>query len=433
MDVLLINQAKKKNLYRIAIVLFILILFLQNAYIRVRADTADAPTVDWLVLLRVFAFSLAIVIGFLIYPQKVKLGYGAKILIVLALSAFLSSLFSKYATLSLGYSLLLIGGTALMIGLVYHAKDRSQLERIEKIWLCIIVFILLKDTITGLFFQDTITTNGGIQRAGFGLTHPNRMGTLAAIAFVIMPAPPKKQFYPIAVNVLIRLFLLYVLYSCISRVAIACFLTGVFFYYVFNKYQIEKRFLFVSSFTGFFLALFLFLNSFDVQLTENSIQYLKRNQSDIQLQTLTGRTVLWDLALEQAWENPIVGYGFGVTRFAINFKGYRGSLESHAHNDFIEVFLARGFLGLIPFLLMCIYSLKWATHTFPIRKILGLSLSSHAAAVVIMLVFVSSMFQIQLNSNAGAPLLLFFFYILCLDRYKQLSSLAKVPVQQLFQ
>lgn len=61
--------------------------------------------------------------------------------------------------------------------------------------------------------------------------------------------------------------------------------------------------------------------------------------------SLTGRTDLWRLALEQAASSPLWGQGFGLT------PDYSGvSHANHAHNGFIQVYFDRGLVGVLIFL-----------------------------------------------------------------------------------
>jgi O-antigen ligase len=63
--------------------------------------------------------------------------------------------------------------------------------------------------------------------------------------------------------------------------------------------------------------------------------------------SLTGRTNLWRLALEQGAASPLWGQGFGLT------PDYSGvSHANHAHNGFIQVFFDRGLVGVLIFMVI---------------------------------------------------------------------------------
>jgi O-antigen ligase len=69
--------------------------------------------------------------------------------------------------------------------------------------------------------------------------------------------------------------------------------------------------------------------------------------------TLTGRTLIWDAAIDVAQERPLTGYGPGglyswpwseATRFILNRAGF---WHNHVHNGLIEVQLSLGLVGLV--------------------------------------------------------------------------------------
>ena len=72
--------------------------------------------------------------------------------------------------------------------------------------------------------------------------------------------------------------------------------------------------------------------------------------------TLSGRTSLWQAAIEKIFDRPWLGYGYqgfwratGEATVIWNLEGYK---PPHAHNGFINLALDLGFVGLFIFLLM---------------------------------------------------------------------------------
>jgi O-antigen ligase len=90
------------------------------------------------------------------------------------------------------------------------------------------------------------------------------------------------------------------------------------------------------------------------------------------------------------------------------------SNPSNSHNDVLEVLFNTGFLGLIPFLFMLIYSLKWMMNYSRLKKKYSADLALHAVCIIFM-ILVSSLIDIRLSARIDPIFLLFVFYILIID------------------
>lgn len=73
---------------------------------------------------------------------------------------------------------------------------------------------------------------------------------------------------------------------------------------------------------------------------------------------LTGRSEVWDLAIERALDRTLHGYGYMASwqdeRFSAAVEEVRGSLLGSAHNSFIEMFLGAGLVGLALFVALVV-------------------------------------------------------------------------------
>ncbi len=77
--------------------------------------------------------------------------------------------------------------------------------------------------------------------------------------------------------------------------------------------------------------------------------------------TLTGRTALWAALLDKVWEHPWLGYGYGG--FWLKWQGESANIwlitgwtPPHAHNGFLDILIALGFVGLLVFLVILLTS-----------------------------------------------------------------------------
>ena len=87
--------------------------------------------------------------------------------------------------------------------------------------------------------------------------------------------------------------------------------------------------------------------------------YLKRGSSEHQLETLSGRTVLWGIGWEMLKDKPITGHGFEA---GVRFGGTKYGLPSgtNMHSAHMQVLVNSGVLGYI-FWALCIFSVVWIT------------------------------------------------------------------------
>ena len=83
--------------------------------------------------------------------------------------------------------------------------------------------------------------------------------------------------------------------------------------------------------------------------------------------TLSGRTVLWQYALNLIVEHPWLGMGFGVGSrvmfFLAQLSGFSDTIST-AHNGFLEVLSGIGLLGFIPWLSAFVYMLLFCIQGY---------------------------------------------------------------------
>jgi O-antigen ligase len=93
---------------------------------------------------------------------------------------------------------------------------------------------------------------------------------------------------------------------------------------------------------------------------EALLDVLSRNQVEGSLNTLTGRTVFWELAMEGFLRQPLTGYGFGAgSRYGALREGGFDQF-THLHNGFLEALVGVGLLGFIPFVVATARVVWWS-------------------------------------------------------------------------
>jgi O-antigen ligase len=255
-----------------------------------------------------------------------------------------------------------------------------------------------------------------------GVTHANTLSFLSAILFWITFKNRRNKKAWILLP--FRGFLLFIMVSAVSRFSIAAFLIGGLFYFLFRTIGNFRSWIMIFSGAGFLAAFLLLSFSFDQGWSKSISRYLLRGQSAQELTSFTGRTLIWQYSLEKAVESPIIGHGYGVTRFAIGTLPKVDYQPPHCHNDFLEVFLATGFLGLIPFLAFYLYGAKWILNYPRLCKVFSSDLALHAACIFAMVSFIS-LFESNLGGRLSPIQPLFFFYVLILDRESEFSRQLK--------
>lgn len=399
--------------------MFVCILVLHGTYIRARA-AEDVPTTDWLVFARLLACAAGFTLGLVMISKVLPLGFGAKILLFFGLATMVSAIGCPYRTTVLGYSGLLVGASVLMIGLTYSARNVTDLRKIENIWFLTVAALVVKDAIVGLATPQMLPGEE-VARLGMSVTHPTELSLLAVLVFWLS-FTRHPESYSIA-RWLLRIFLIFVIIAARTRISIMTFVLAGFVRLILLARDPLKRFIVVSATAGA-LLMFLILNiSFSQPWATRTIDYLRRGQTKASLTTLTSRTLIWNHVLPKTFETPIIGHGYGVSRLTMGKPHNAGFQPLHCHNAVLEVFFSTGFLGLFPFMLILIYSLKWIWDYARLRAIFSTDIALHAVCSVVILLG-SSFSEAILGVRLSPIQPLFFLYLLALDRKAVLSSVS---------
>jgi O-antigen ligase len=367
---------------------------------------------DWLVLARLLACAIGFTAGLILLTKNMPLGFGAKMVLLYGVAAGLSAVTSPYPTTVIGYFILLLGASVLMIGLTYSARNLAELETIEKVWFFTVGALVIKDTVTILVFPE-MAPPGEVVRIGMGVTHAVELSSLAALVFWLSFRQERTRYG--LLMWLLRALLIYVIIGARSRVSIAAFLLAGLFYLVFNSKDYLKRWITVSAGVGALSTFFLLSLCFNQGWANNIVAYARRGQEKAALTTFTGRTLIWKHAFAKSLEAPITGHGYGVSRLTMGQPRHSEWQPSHCHNEMLEVFFNTGILGLIPLTAMLTYSLAWIVNFSRLRQVFSRDLALHAVSVIVIFLF-PCMFEPRLGVRLIPIQPLFFLYLLTLDR-----------------
>jgi exopolysaccharide production protein ExoQ len=113
--------------------------------------------------------------------------------------------------------------------------------------------------------------------------------------------------------------------------------------------------------------------------------------------TLTDRTLIWDLLEKFGQERPLLGYGYGgfwESDVAAWFDNRWAALD-HAHNGYMDVWLALGYVGLATFVLLLL-SAGWRTwNAYLARPVSQLGFFPVFVAVAALLNLVGHVFPLH--------------------------------------
>ena len=95
---------------------------------------------------------------------------------------------------------------------------------------------------------------------------------------------------------------------------------------------------------------------------------MTRKRWEYSINGIHERQQMWAAAVEMAKDRPVLGVGFGRSGhysepYATRALGYKPEFTSHAHNNFLDMLAAMGWLGLGVFLFWwtCIFAMAWSS------------------------------------------------------------------------
>lgn len=169
--------------------------------------------------------------------------------------------------------------------------------------------------------------------------HPNVIGNQLAIASLcsihlvlqLHGRPAERLRW-----VLISSVLTFTLLQSLSKTSIISFLGAVMVYIFASKISIKKKVVLALLMVG---GIAVSYGALEAYVT----QYVSISQGK-QLETFTGRTLIWETTWQMIQENPLWGYGF------LSFRDYGPQIAAirlyTAHNEWLQNWFSLGFIGL---------------------------------------------------------------------------------------
>ena len=220
-------------------------------------------------------------------------------------------------------------------------------RRTPEEFLDLLVAVMIAAIVINLFFigaMPAVGTDLGRDGAFQGiLGHKNDFGRLMVMAAIVFWVARKRMPLPGMASVLLLLALALAFLSA-SRsawlVAAAVFGAGVPLAMILENRQVAPTARIVGVVGGVLAGIVIGMEAWP--------HVLAAIGKDA---TLTDRTIIWAIVIEQGWQRPLMGHGYGSF-----WEGPAGATVAllwtalgHSHNGFIDVWLELGFAGLATF------------------------------------------------------------------------------------
>jgi len=324
-------------------------------------------TIEWLTYIRtLFPYLVLIVTAFKIFGSRgsVKLPANVRHWLIYGSVGTFACILSPEP---LRASYWAVAYLSALGALKVYLKGRDPLDRSLQInylsWVITVIFL----SILVFVARDVLFVSSDTGLTGYGII--NRLPTVAdmpmsrssgmarfaaipgVIAFVLFWRAPKWQRVGWGVLFFYSSVLIYLMQS---RGAIFAFAFSLAFIMLFlgKRTRVLGAVLMVIFFAG------LFSDIFPKSIVDTVYAHLDRDQSRSQLESLTGRTRVWDEGMVIFEKSPIVGWGFQADRYLMEGE--------HAHNTYLYALLTSGIIGAAFFVLGLI--MTWRMFFLTLRS-----------------------------------------------------------------
>lgn len=296
-------------------------------------------------LLQQGIYTLTLLLLLARWKSSLRTALRDPVILLLAGMSFLSFLWSDFPDTSFRKGIATIQTTTFGVYMASRFSLKQQLQMLAWVLGFIVIFsILFTLAFPGVAIEAG--ANAGSWRGPF--TQKNllsRIGVLASIVFLLLATDSNRKSYLLwgGFGISVVLILL-----TGSKTSLLLLLTILFLLPLYKALRWKD-----TVFIPLLITLTLVggsITTFVVGNWENLLQALGRDP------TLSGRTGLWELALEKISERPWLGYGYqgfwlegGGAEIIWKAEGYK---PPHAHNGFINMMLDFGLVGLFLFLLI---------------------------------------------------------------------------------
>lgn len=228
----------------------------------------------------------------------------------------------------------------------------------------------------------------------YGLApHAIIMGSVCGLGALLLLTYPVKN--PVLQKSLLGL-LIFCLFATQAKANMASFFMGFMLYLLYSKAAKEAEAHTGQSSLGLFfmgiMVILIFIIAAIFSIDWMAVMRGSLNSEQIEsITTVTGRTKIWEVALNEYYKNPWFGYGANL--FSVEFRESVGMpFAVDSHNMFVDAISRGGLVGLSGYILLYIY-LGFQAFRFGIAT-RGLSVS------LFMMLFITSITEVPISWSA---------------------------------
>jgi O-antigen ligase len=309
-----------------------------------------------------------ILIALVLITPEVRAGFALRLnalwlFVVYVVVCVVSTMWSVSPVVTLGKAAELAVATAVVMVAANRTSNGRALDQLFKITFAFGALVLLFIAVGYVFALPGfwIQSKGVIARQmDTWFLSANSIGYLSALtaAIALDRAVGRVQGRPLMWAVL--LLSVMTAFLAQGRTGLACLLLGAV-----AVLAIRRKYMILLAGAGLVLLMAIAFN-------QEILAYLTRGEPVGSLQTLTGRTVVWQGAWQSFMQHPWTGNGFGIGGRYLFVSIFAGSGEdwSMAHNGFLELLTGVGLLGLVPWSAAMLWTIANAFQ-FAVRRLLA--------------------------------------------------------------
>lgn len=268
--------------------------------------------------------------------------------------SILSTLWSPLKSISLGQAGGLLVQVMLAFTVALRCTDPCHRSKVlYHLSLAMLAFSTVVLIINALSHEASGLGRGlSIETQG-GFVHPTAAGATASLGIVILVAARLLWDWRWSKVLLMPGLLIHIglLVLAASRTAMAMGVVTV----VLSFLLFSRRFILSAVTTMVCIAAVGYLAADPgLELADKAfgsvVEYAQRGETIESMQTLTGRTILWEAIWDSFTESPLIGHGYFVTSKSGALDVWGGPSNHSAHNVVLQVLVSTGLIGVILFL-----------------------------------------------------------------------------------
>ncbi len=340
---------------------------------------------------------------FIFYPTYSLLPVG----IFVSLCVF-STLWSDFQSSTLYFSIMF----AAVIACSIVASRIMSLQSFVRGCIIGISIVLIVTLASGKY--ETVFATGKPALVGF-FGQKNMVGSVAAIGFFLSfvsffyAKTLKEKLFLCLFPMVLAVICLHLSLSKTSLLAALGALGVLSLAYFLSLFPSGLRLIILGLIALLVAGFVLLINGLNIDLYGMVLEALDKNPS------LTGRTLVWDNAIERGLERPLIGYGYeGFWRAGQPYADYYLQLYAaedtagfHFHNLYLQAFVDLGIFGLffslILFVLAFSKSMNWIIrHGMVMHAVFFLGITT--------LYFIRSLTEVELLGPTGIRVFVFYTF-----------------------